>query len=287
MLTLVALGCLVFQLWLPSTHVAEADYQAVGATLEREGQPGDAVLLSPWWTERARLYLPERFAVVGYQGSDHADLETHPRVWVLAQPELPRTGVSAFMAAFSPARTPVGPDRRFGSLSLRLFTNGRARPVVLDGAALLAQAQVYLEQLDGTRQACGWNGRGMQCPNGHTLAVEWHEVHFEPLRCLHLEAPAGSAKLVVEFPATPGVDQVLVRAGYVWEKQAWHQGLSASDVGLEVDGAVTVANLPAGVEQPASRLEARGGTRIRVWLSAPNPNAREVCVTVHGFGRAP
>jgi protein phosphatase len=35
-----------FQLWLPSTHVAESDYQAVAQTLSNEQQPGDVVLLA-------------------------------------------------------------------------------------------------------------------------------------------------------------------------------------------------------------------------------------------------
>ena len=54
---------LAFQLWLPSTHVAESDYQAVAQTLTNERQPGDVVLLAPWWTERARIYVPEGLPV--------------------------------------------------------------------------------------------------------------------------------------------------------------------------------------------------------------------------------
>ncbi len=99
-LAAVAVGCLAFQLWLPSTHVAEADYAAVAQVLEREAQPGDAVLLAPWWTERARIFVPARVPVTGYQGSDGDDLERAPRVWVLSQPGLPRAGMDAFWAAF-------------------------------------------------------------------------------------------------------------------------------------------------------------------------------------------
>lgn len=283
----VALACLAFQLYLPTTHVAEADYQAVAAVLEAEGQPGDVVLLAPWWTERARLYVPERLRVVGFQGSDGADLETHPRIWVLAEPGLPNSGLGAFQAAFERGRTALGPERRFGPLSLRPYANGRARPVVLDGNEALARAQVYLEQPGGGRQGCSWNGRGHQCPTGHTLAVEWHEVNFEPLLCLTMDAPGGATRLVVEYPPTAGIDTVALRAGYVWERAAYKDGVSSSDVGLEVDGQVSVLNVPAGVERPAQRLERPGGSVVRVWLTAQNPNARQLCVTVVGFGRAP
>lgn len=286
-LVVVAVLCVAFQAWLPSTHVAEADYQAMGRVLATEAQPGDVVLLAPWWTERGRIYVPDRVPVVGFQGSDGEDLPTHPRIWVLAEPDLPRAGLSAFMRAFGPGRTEVGQERRFGHLSLRLFTNGRSKPVVFDGNELLSRSQVYLEGPEGARQACAWNGNGMQCPNGHTVAVEWHEVHFEPLHCLNLDAPGGATKVVVELPAVEGVDRVWVRAGYVWERQAYRDGVTSSDVGLEVDGQVSVLNLPAGVEGPAFSLDRPGGSRVRLWLSSPNPNARQVCLTVVGFGRAP
>ena len=97
----VALGCLLFQLWLPTTHVAEADYQAVASVLNAERQPGDVVLLAPWWTERARIYVPEGIPVVGYQGSEGDALERSARIWVLAQPSQPYAGLGAFEEAFS------------------------------------------------------------------------------------------------------------------------------------------------------------------------------------------
>ena len=62
-IAVVAVACLVFQIWLPTTHVSEADYQAVAQVLGAEAQPGDVVLLSPWWTERALIYLPESVPV--------------------------------------------------------------------------------------------------------------------------------------------------------------------------------------------------------------------------------
>ena len=34
--------------------------------LAAERQPGDVVLLAPWWTERARIFVPEGLPVVGY-----------------------------------------------------------------------------------------------------------------------------------------------------------------------------------------------------------------------------
>ena len=76
MVLVVAIVCLGFQLWVPSTHVAEADYQAMANVLAAERQPGDVVLLAPWWTERARIHVPEGLPVVGFQGSDGEALRT-------------------------------------------------------------------------------------------------------------------------------------------------------------------------------------------------------------------
>ena len=130
----VAAACLVFQLRMPSRAVAETDYQAVAAVLEAEGKPGDVVLLHPWWTERARIYLPERIPVVGYQGSDQDPLELHPRVWVLSQPRM--DGV------FKTKNAPVEPAREFGNLHLALYENRQFRTPRWDARAAPARSLV-------------------------------------------------------------------------------------------------------------------------------------------------
>ncbi len=283
----VAVTCLAFQAWLPTTQVDERDYQQVATVLAAERQPGDVVLLSPWWTERARLYLPENLRIVGYQGSDADDLLDYQRIWVLAEPHLPRAGQSDFMTAFGPGRTEVGVGRTFGNLTLRLFTNGRWRPHTFSGISSLATAKVSLEGPQG-RQACQWNGRGHQCPNNHTVSLEWHEVHFQPLPCLVFDAPGGPTKLVLELDDVPATERVLLRAGYVWERGAYKDGVSGSELGLEVNGQVTPLSIPAGVE-PLQQVEAANvpaGATVRVWLQANNPNARQLCVELTGLAGA-
>ncbi len=284
----VAVACLAFQLWVPTTHVDEGDYRQVAAVLSAEAQPGDVVLLSPWWTERARLYVPEAVPVVGYLGSEADELTHHPRIWVLAEPDLPRSGQSAFMRAFGPGRDEVGTERRFGHLSLRLFTNRRARPVVFAGSTWLERAKVFLESPQG-RTPCPWTGRGHQCPNGHTVALEWHEVHFQPLSCLVFDAPGGPTKLVLELAGVPAAATVRVRTGYIWERAAYKDGVTDSEVGLEVNGELTQRTIPAGVEllHQLERANVPEGATVRVWLSSANPNARALCVELTGLGSAP
>lgn len=289
-LLLLAVGvfALVFQLWLPTTHVDDADYQAVAKTLEAERQPGDVVLLAPWWTERARIYVPEGLPVVGYLGSDGDDLPRNPRIWVLSEPRLPRNRLGAFWDAFNPGRTAVGQARTFGNLHLQLFTNGRVKPVVFDAADSLADTRVYLEGADGQRQPCAWNGTGARCANGKTVAREWHDVHFVPHRCVRMDAPGGPVRQVVEF-TTPGAGTLDVKAGYVWEWAAAKEGVTSSVVTAEIDGRVTNLELPAGVEKlhAAPPLPVNASSRVRLTLQSQNPNARVVCVLATVFGGAP
>ncbi len=289
-LFLVALGALAFQLWIPGTHVAEADYRAVASVLEQEAQPGDVVLLFPWWTERARIDMPSRIPVVGYQGSDGDDLLHHPRIWLLSEPRLPGSKEGAFETAFSPGRAPVGSERRFGNLSLRAYTNGRYRPLAFSAMAGLGGAQVYLEEPGGARRACAWNGRAHQCPNGKSVAVEWHEVHFRPLRCLRLDAPGGATRLVMELPPVPAADSVVVEAGYIGERAADQRGsVTDSQLTLEVNGSPTGLLLPAGVER-VHRLDhpaVPAGATVRLSLQSDNAQGREVCAVLDGFTRTP
>ncbi|MEW6431410.1 MAG: hypothetical protein AB1730_07850 [Myxococcota bacterium] len=284
-----ALWALGFQLWLPSTHVEEADYQAVAQALAAEAQPGDVVLLHPWWTERARIYVPEGLPVVGHLFSDGDDLTSHPRIWVLDQPRLPRGDEAGFEAKFLPSRAEVGSPRRFGNLTLRLFTNGRYRPSVFSARALLPQLSVYLEGPDGARQACPWTGAQHRCPNNKVVSAEWHEVHFEPRPCLRFDAPGGETKLVVELPPQAAADEVVLRTGYTWERGAYKDGVSATDVGLEVDGRVVPLTLPPGFEgsMSARATAVPAGAKVRAWIRAANPNARELCLELDGYGRAP
>ena len=276
----VALGCLVFQLRMPSRAVAESDYQAVAQVLEAEGQPGDVVLLYPWWTERARIYLPERIPVVGYQGSDQDPLELHPRIWVLAQPRMEDR-----YATQNPAS---GPARTFGNLRLQLYQNKQFRPPRWDARAALATARVYLESADGARTDCRWDGRAHRCPNGSEVAVEFHEVKFQPRQCLKFFPPGGSAKLVAEFANVPAAPTVALRAGLIWDRGFFHMPeLTPVDLGVQLNGDAAIAlTIPVGVE---GWLRADGpaipeGATVRVWSRSNNPAYRELCLELYGLG---
>ncbi len=280
-LVVVALACLAFQLLVPSVTPSERDFAQAAAVVEQEARPGDVVLLTPWWAERARLYLPERVPVVGWYGSDGEDLTEHPRIWVLANVKAPRFSWSGFLDVFGARRTEVGSERRFGPLGLRLYTNGRARPVRFSAREALGSAKVYLEG-PGGQQACGWNGRSFRCPNGAEVVAEWHELAWQPHRCIRFFPPGGPTRLVAEFSNVPAADMLRLTTGYIWERFG-SRADAPTDFGVEVNGDVQSTPIARGLEKVwrVERPNTAAGT-VRAWVQAPD--SREVCFELTGFG---
>ena len=292
-LVLVALVCLVFQLRLPGRLPTEADHHTVADWLRAEAHPGDAVLLFPWWTERARLLLPPELPVYGSLNSDRDDLSAHPRIWVLAQPDLPGSKVSAFQAAFLPQRTATGETRHAGRLELTLYENGRYRPRRFVASEALARAHVYLESPEGVRRDCPFDGHVHRCPGPPHLyvAAEWHEILYEPRHCLWMHPPGGTERLVAEFEGVPGGTELRLEGGIIFEHAVAHSpGLSVTHFGVE-DAArhesLLEISLPPGLEgvQKASRALPPGESRtVKVWTQADNPDRRQVCLDVFALG---
>lgn len=282
-LAVVAVLCIGFQLRLPGTLPGEADYRAAATVIDQEAQPGDVVLLAPWWLEHARTYLPERLPVVGYFGSEHDDLRLHRRIWVVSSPSLPKFSWSAFLDAFGPRRTEQGQERSFGPLSVRLYSNGRARPVLFSANASLASARVYLEG-PGGQQPCQFNGRSWRCGNGFEVAEALHELHFEPHRCVRFFPPGGAAKLVAEFADVPAASALQLVTGYIWERGASRTD-STTSVGVEVNGDAQVTQLVPGIEKVyrTDRANTPAGT-VRVWVQADQQRNRDVCFELYAFG---
>lgn len=280
-LVLVALACLGFQLRVPSVNAADADFQQASAVIDQESKPGDVVLLAPWWAERARIFVPEKTPVVGWYGSDGEDLTEHPRIWVLANVNAPRFSWSGFLDAFGSRRTEVGTERRFGPLALRLYTNGRARPVRFSAREQLANAKVYLEG-PGGQQACSWTGRSFRCPNGGEVMAEWHELAWQPHRCVRFFPPGGPTRLVAEFSQVPATDVLRLTAGYIWERFGSRTD-APTDFGVEVNGQAQVTPVLRGMEKVwrVDHPSPAAGT-VRAWVQAPD--AREVCFELTGFG---
>src|SRR5262249_13804671 len=151
------------------------------AVLEAERAPGDVAVLHPWWSERARLFVPAAIPVVGYLGATGDDLLAHPRIWVLANERLPFVPDADFRARFLPDRTPLGAPRRFGPLTLTPYRNGRARAIRFSAVDELAQAEVSIESPGAASVPCSRSGDAFLCRAGRA-APAWHEVPYQPQR---------------------------------------------------------------------------------------------------------
>lgn len=292
-LLLAATWAIVFHARMPGRIPTEADHTAAAAAVSAEFQRGDVVLLQPWWTERARLFMPPNVPVIGYLGSDTEALEDAPRIWVLSQPDLPKSGASDFFEQFSVDRARVGEPRRFGELELSLWKNGRYRPAVFNAAEQLSQARVYLESANGARADCPWNGRAHQCPQAQHLraAAEWHEVNQVPRRCVYLHPPGGDNRIVAEWSNVQPGERLQLEGGIVWEHAAKAGDVSDVTVSAQVNGnPVLFMNIKAGVET-FYRHEAPsppGPFTLRLVAQAQNPAHRELCIGLFTrAGKAP
>jgi len=285
-LMLVALYGLGFQLQLPRAFPSDADYRGVAEALAAAKAPGDVVLLHPWWTERARLFFPADLPVVGYLGSTADDLVAHPRIWVLANERLPRTPDADFRRNFLPDRTPVGESRQFGPLTLTAYRNGRARPVLLSAIDAFDRLEVSVEGPGGSPQPCQRSGSRILCPSDASVDVAWHEVLYQPVRCLFVLPPSGGRTLAIRVPDAPAVDALLLEAGITWE-HAWLPGRAEVQLRLDSPAGSLHDRIPGaheGFVRGESPASGPGPWTLRI--QTPNPQDRKVCVRLRGLGAA-
>lgn len=286
-LVLVALLGLAFQAQLPRAFPSDADYRGVADALATARSPGDVVLLHPWWTERARLFLPPDLPVVGYLGHTSDDLVSHPRIWVLANVHLPRTPDADFRRNFLPDRTPAGASRTFGPLTLTPYRNGRARNITGSLVDSFDRLEVAVESPGAPAQPCHRSGQRVVCPFDGTVEVAWREVLYQPVRCVFIMPPGGGRTLVVRLPEAPAADALLLEAGITWE-HAWIR--DRADVQLRLDspaGALHV-RIPGGHEgfvRGESPASAAGPWVLRVQTA--DPHDRQLCVRLRGLGARP
>ena len=289
---LAAVYALGFHAWLPTRMPDPANDRAVADVLRAEAQAGDVVFLHPWWTERARAFVPAGLPVVGYLNDEGDPLEAHPRIWVLDQPGLPRAGNAAFERSFGPHREALGPARTLGPYRLTLYRNDLYRPTLFSATDALAsgQVQVYVEQPTGERTLCPSDGRAYRCPVGRDLrvAAEWHELFYKPERCLWMHPPGGAAKLVVEFPSVPA-GRVRLQAGIAWE-YAWMHGpdlrpLAAVAEDLATGKGLARVDLTPGMEGFHSADGVlTSAAPVRVWTQADSERLRDACVGLRVLG---
>jgi hypothetical protein len=284
---LVAVFALGFQAWLPQVLPKDSDERAVADVLAKEAQPGDVVLLHPWWTERARLFLPAALPITGYLGDEDDALLEHPRIWLLAEPALPRTPVASFARGFLPGRTLLGPERHFGPLTLGLYRNGRARGVLFSAAEALQAASVSVALPGAEPVPCVRDGAGFRCPGGARAEASWHEVLYRPSRCLFVVPPGGPGAVELIFDGVPPAATLRLEAGIVWE-HAWKRGNGLTPLHATLADADSGAALASLSVEPGREgfvtAEAPGGPRrLRLRVQSDNAHEREACLVLRGL----
>lgn len=197
-LGLVALGIfgVLFYATLPRRLPAARDWREVAALLAREGLPGDAVALAPWWAERARQAVPPALPVLALPHLGGEDLPGLRRVWLLAIPAAPgyRRDLARELAARSGAATS---PLRIGGLELTRY----------DLRDPTIPLEVLAERLDAAAIAVGGHAcarvspGAFRCPpSGATVKREVREVEFLPRPCITVHPGSGlAAPLEITF----------------------------------------------------------------------------------------
>lgn len=293
-LFLAGVYALLFQVQLPTRLPTDDSYRALAARIADEARPADVVLLYPWWSERARLFLPADLPVVGYLGSDADPLEDYARVWLIAQPDLPRSNISRFLSQFGKGRTALGPTDRLGALELSLFKNDGYRPKTFSAVENVSHARVYVDLGNSQQVPCPFDGQVHRCPMGNTyVGAEWHEIHFSPQRCLWMRPPGGAARLVAEFSGVASSKQFVVRGGLTWDREYFRRAMTSANIQVQAGDGQTIVNLTIdpGVEG-LHRIAAPGDPvdathTLRLSVASENPELRDICVEVVGQGTYP
>jgi hypothetical protein len=203
---LVVLGALVlgvhgilFHARLPARLPSTEDWSATARFLSGAARPGDAILLAPWWAERARQVLPDGLPVLAFPSLRGEDLVGVERVWLLSLPGAPGHGSGPRQELTERSAT-AEPPRRFGGIELVLHHLRAPTLPLAFFPDLLATALVAT----GPRRCAADAREVFRCGPGPLggVASEIREIDALPRRCLRAP-PVKGEPLVITFPSIP------------------------------------------------------------------------------------
>lgn len=280
---IAALGLygLSFQATLPRRLPTSDDWQAAAAHLAREARAGDAVVLAPWWAERARAVLPPALPVLAFPRLTGEDLPGLRRLWLLALPRAPGATGDVERDLRGRAVAP-GATARFGALALTPLA--LAEPVLP-----LAFLPDRLEGASVTwgEARCVPASGGFRCPGrgGPSVLRHVREVEGLPRTCLAIEPSPGAAALRLAFDAVPLGRTLRGHTGIVGEASLG--GEEPVEVGVEVGGERPLALAePAGVPgwhrfEVVTHPSAGATARVTLTLSTRDPGPRPLCLDAY------
>jgi hypothetical protein len=255
------------------------DWRGAAALLERDGRPGDAVVIAPAWAERARAELPAGYPVLALPGYADEPLVGVRRAWLLALPGAP---LASSRIARDLAGRAAGPpqESRLGALSVSLVELAEPARALAWLPDRLASAEARAGVADCVREGT----RALRCgPGALRVAREVREVGGLPRPCLTAPAGAGtSGALAITFPGVPMGLELRGGAGLAGRVR---EPASPAPVRLavQVDGReVAALELPGaggGWQRFTARTGPLAGERhaITFLLSSPEPGGRTVC----------
>lgn len=221
----------VFQGGLPGRLPDPIDWAALGALLERDALPGDAVAVSPAWAERARLAAPGAVPLLSPASWKDEDLPGVKRVWLVSLPRAPGFGFGVERALLARSARPE-PAIPLGGLSVTRHALAAPERPLAFLPDRLAHAEVRLGGAPCARDAAGF-----RCPLEGGGAAEVirtvRQVGGAPRPCVAVPAGAGAA-LTVTFPAAPMGRQLRGHAGLAGDPPRARD--AAIRIALRVDG---------------------------------------------------
>jgi hypothetical protein len=256
---------------LPARLPSPTDWKAVAALLARDARPGDAVVLSPAWAERAREILPDRLpswpdvalpllALPSYAEADE-DLPGVNRIWLVSLPGAP--GVSPRIARQLAARS----EATEGPLQV-----GRLDLTRYDLRSPLLPLHSFTDRLASA---------SIRSP-GARVTRETREVDLLPRTCIVVSFPGPLPEpATLAFPAVPLGRALRGHLGFVGDVSSGAPPVSlrVKVDGLEVGRAEATAARPGWSAFQIDTARISGQPRqltLEVVPSGPVP--RGVCI---------
>ncbi len=194
---LVGATAIVAQARLAARLPSARDWEAVRALVARDARPGDAVVLSPPWADRAREVLPSTAPVLARARWGGEDLLGVRRIWLLSIPRAPGFSWDAELDLLERSSR-TAPAERVGAFEVSTLDLAYPTVPLAFLPDRLAGAQVTL----GGR-ACAADAAGaFRCdaPAPARVARELREVTGAARPCL-VASLAPGAPLAIHFPS--------------------------------------------------------------------------------------
>jgi hypothetical protein len=160
--------------------------------------------------------------------------------------------------------------------------------VLLSAIDAFDRLEVSVEDPSGTSpQPCQRTGSRVQCPFDASVEIAWHEVLYQPVRCLFVLPPTGGRTLSLRLPEAPAADALSLEAGITWE-HAWLAGRTDVQLTLESPAGVLHLRIPGaheGFVHGEGPATAAGPWTLR--LTTANTQDRQVCVRLRALGGPP